>query len=184
MKDCPLRSLTAIEAMVVVQSAKHQFTPVIPPVGQSVVASVRVADVLWARPEIEFTVGDSFDGLLYAHSTTPEQWGFDDDWLTGAGVLVTGLSANQIREVDVNWEFQSVLIATDGTLRFPVGCFDSRVDDLARRTRRSADLDLYLDLLVEDQTYLDCRENEVTETCVPGLVLAAAFEIDSELPGE
>ncbi len=183
-KDCPLGSLTALEAMVVVQSAQREFTQVVPSIGQSVVSSVRVVEVLWKRPEIELATGDIFDGLVYAHSSTPQQWGFDDEWLAGEERLVTGLSSNQIREVDVAWELASVLVARDGTLRFPVECFDSRFDELSTRTQRRADLDLYLDLLVDDQEFRDCRQQPAAESCVPGLVLAAALGIDDELPGE
>ncbi len=184
MKDCPLRALTAIEAIVGIESTKQQFSQVNPPIGQSVVSSVRVVEVLWQRPHTDLAAGVTFDGLVYAHSTTPEQWGFDGQWLMGDDLLITGLSANQIRDVDVNWEFQSVLVETDGTLRFPVECFDRRFAELSTRTERSGDLDLYLDLLVEDQEFRDCQQNQAGEACVPGPVLAAAQQIDDELPGQ
>lgn len=183
-KDCPLRSLTVIDAMVTVVPAERELTAVTPPIGQSVVSSVRVAEVLWQKPWADIQVGDEFDGLVYAHSTTPEQWGFDDDWLAGDEPLITGLSSNLIREVDVAWEFQSLLVENDATLRFPVDCFTGRFGELSSRTGRAADLSLYLDLLVQKAELGECRQSQVAESCVPGPVLGAAQAIDAELPGE
>ncbi len=166
-KDCPIRSLTAIDALVSIVPASSTLTPIDPPIGGSAVASVRVEKVLWAGPDAGVGRGDSFDGLVYAHSTTAADWGFDDAWLAGSTPLIAGLARNQIRQVDVPWEFETVLQEGDGSLRFPMGCFTERFEDLARRTNRPATVDLYIDLLK--------GEPQVVEQ---------AHEIDDALPGE
>lgn len=116
-KDCPLRSLTAIDALVAVTPAANTLQPVEPAIGGSVVASVRVDEVLWQMSNVNLHVGDVFDGLVYAHSTTADDWGFDDEWLSGETPLVTGLSRNQIRQVDVPWEFESAFVNNDGSIK-------------------------------------------------------------------
>ena len=167
-KDCPLQSLTAIDSLVAVTAAANTLRQVEPPIGGSVVASVRVDRVFWQNPNvnININVGDVFDGLVYAHSTTAADWGFDEQWLSGNSSLVTGLATNQIREVAVPWEFESVLVH-DASLAFPVPCFTARFQELARRTNRTADLALYVDLLTGVEP-----------------VQEAANAIDDELPGE
>lgn len=166
-KDCPIRSLTAIDALVSIVPADSTLTPIDPPIGGSAVAPVRVEEVLWAVADAGVGRGDSFDGLVYAHSTTAAEWGFDDVWLAGSTPLIAGLARNQIRQVDVPWEFATVLQEDDGSLRFPIGCFTERFEELARRTNRPATLDLYVDLLK--------GEPQVVEQ---------AHAIDDALPGE
>lgn len=165
MKECPLSAITAIDALVAVVPGSSSPVPVEPAIGGSAVASVRVTQVLWRSPRVDIEEEDVFDGLVYAHSTTAAQLGFDDEWLAGESPLITGLVKNQIREVDVPWELPSVLVADDGSLRFPVPCL-TMLQELATRVNRPADLNLYVDLL----------------NVVPA-VLEAARAIDDELPG-
>ena len=157
MKECPLSSLTAIDALVTVVANSNTLVPVEPAIGGSAVASVRVTQVLWPTLS-EIEEGDVFDGLIYAHSTTAAQWGFDDEWLEGETRLVTGLARNQIREVDVPWELPSVLVGDDGSLRFPIPCFTTGFQQLADRVNRPADLSLYVDLLEGAPPVLEAAE--------------------------